>query len=66
MKDMPIELREGLGLLVICPRGDPRDVFVSSQYAMWHALLPGAVVGASSLRSQYPSSAVPRFGNSRH
>src|SRR5438128_5934048 len=33
MKDVPMELPEGLCLPVIGEREDPRDVFVSNQYA---------------------------------
>ncbi|RRN00977.1 hydroxymethylbilane synthase [Bibersteinia trehalosi] len=52
MKDVPMEFPEGLGLAVICQREDPRDAFVSNQYANLNALPKGAVVGTSSLRRQ--------------
>jgi hydroxymethylbilane synthase len=52
MKDVPMELPEGLHLAVICPREDPRDAFVSNSYDSFDALPEGAVVGTSSLRRQ--------------
>lgn len=52
MKDVPMEFPEGLALSVICEREDPRDAFVSHQYACFEDLPQGAVVGTSSLRRQ--------------
>ncbi len=52
MKDVPMELPEGLHLPVICKREDPRDAFVSNQYASLDELPVGAVLGTSSLRRQ--------------
>ncbi|MFD2179189.1 hydroxymethylbilane synthase [Veronia pacifica] len=52
MKDVPVDFPEGLGLVTICERGDPRDAFVSNQYESLDALPEGAVVGTSSLRRQ--------------
>lgn len=52
MKDVPMEFPEGLGLSVICEREDPRDAFVSNNYASFEFLPQGAVVGTSSLRRQ--------------
>ncbi len=52
MKDVPMELPEGLHLPVICPREDPRDAFVSNNYPNLESLPQGAVVGTSSLRRQ--------------
>lgn len=52
MKDVPVEFPEGLGLSVICERGDPRDAFVSNRYENIAALPHGSVVGTSSLRRQ--------------
>ncbi|MGH8492943.1 MAG: hydroxymethylbilane synthase [Moraxellaceae bacterium] len=52
MKDVPMEFPEGLGLLAIGEREDPRDAFVSNNYASIDALPAGAVVGTSSLRRQ--------------
>ncbi len=52
MKDVPMELPEGLHLPVICPREDPRDAFVSNSCSNFDELPQGAVVGTSSLRRQ--------------
>jgi hydroxymethylbilane synthase len=52
MKDVPMEFPEGLGLLAIGEREDPRDAFVSNRYEHLAALPAGAVVGTSSLRRQ--------------
>ena len=52
MKDVPVELPEGLHLAVIMEREDPRDAFVSNDYASLDELPAGAVVGTSSLRRQ--------------
>ncbi|GHA61249.1 hydroxymethylbilane synthase [Photobacterium aphoticum] len=52
MKDVPVEFPEGLGLVTICEREDPRDAFVSNQYESIEQLPAGAVVGTSSLRRQ--------------
>ena len=50
MKDVPVELPEGLHLAVICEREDPRDAFVSNNFASFDELPKGAKVGTSSLR----------------
>ena len=52
MKDVPVELPEGLHLPVIMEREDPRDAFVCDRYASLDALPEGARVGTSSLRRQ--------------
>ncbi|MDY0973178.1 hydroxymethylbilane synthase [Siccibacter turicensis] len=52
MKDVPVEFPDGLGLVTICEREDPRDAFVSNRYDSLDALPPGSVVGTSSLRRQ--------------
>ncbi len=52
MKDVPVELPEGLHLPVIMAREDPRDAFVSNEYASLDELPRGARVGTSSLRRQ--------------
>ena len=52
LKDMPMELPEGFELSAILEREDPRDAFVSNDYASLDALPAGAVVGTSSLRRQ--------------
>ena len=52
MKDVPMELPDGLQLGVICPREDPRDAFVSNSFNTLNELPAGAIVGTSSLRRQ--------------
>ena len=50
MKDVPVELPEGFKLAAITEREDPRDAFVSNDYAVLEDLPAGAVIGTSSLR----------------
>ena len=50
MKDMPVQQPAGLRLDCYLPREDVRDAFVSPHVAQLADLLPGAVVGTSSLR----------------
>lgn len=52
MKDVPVDFPEGLFLSTILERADPRDAFVSKQYASLAELPEGAVVGTASLRRQ--------------
>lgn len=52
MKDVPVDFPDGLGLVTICEREDPRDAFVSNHYHAVDELPPGAIVGTSSLRRQ--------------
>ncbi|WJW76865.1 hydroxymethylbilane synthase [Thiohalobacter sp. IOR34] len=52
MKDVPVEMPDGLELAVILEREDPRDAFVSNRHASFEDLPQGAVVGTSSLRRQ--------------
>jgi hydroxymethylbilane synthase len=52
MKDVPTELPEGLGIVCITKREDPRDAFLSVKYARFEDLPRGATVGTSSLRRQ--------------
>jgi len=52
LKDVPMELPEGFGLAGVLEREDPRDAWVSSQYASLTDLPQGAVVGTSSLRRE--------------
>ena len=52
MKDVPVELPEGLHLPIIMQREDPRDAFVSNKYSSLDELPQGACVGTSSLRRQ--------------
>ena len=57
MKDVPVDFPEGLGLVTICEREDPRDAFVSNLYNSIDELPQGAIVGTSSLRRQCQLSA---------
>jgi hydroxymethylbilane synthase len=52
MKDVPMELPNGLAIPVIGEREDPRDVFVSNQYESLLQMRPGTSLGTSSLRRQ--------------
>lgn len=52
LKDVPMELPAGFTLTGITEREDPRDAFVSNQYASLAELPAGAVVGTSSLRRE--------------
>ncbi len=52
LKDVPMDLPEGFVLAAVLEREDPRDAFVSNDYADLDALPAGAVVGTSSLRRQ--------------
>jgi hydroxymethylbilane synthase len=50
LKDVPVELPEGLSISVYTKRETPNDAFVSNNYAAFADLPKGAVVGTSSLR----------------
>jgi hydroxymethylbilane synthase len=50
LKDVPMDLPEGFALACVMEREDPRDAFVSNNYANLAALPLGAMVGTSSLR----------------
>ena len=50
LKDVPMELPAGFELACVMAREDPRDAWVSPQYARLEDLPQGAVVGTSSLR----------------
>jgi len=52
LKDMPMQLPDGLTLACVLEREDPRDAFVSPRYAGLAELPSGAVLGTSSLRRQ--------------
>ncbi|QSD66367.1 hydroxymethylbilane synthase [Salmonella enterica subsp. enterica serovar Infantis] len=52
MKDVPVAFPDGLGLVTICEREDPRDAFVSNKYHSLDDLPAGSIVGTSSLRRQ--------------
>ncbi len=50
LKDMPMDLPPGFSLACVMQREDPRDAFVSPNFASFADLPPGASVGTSSLR----------------
>lgn len=50
IKDMPVNLPDGLIMPVICQRGDVRDAFISNM--PWQDLPAGSRIGTSSLRRQ--------------
>jgi len=50
LKDVPMDLPAGFELVGVMEREDPRDAWVSPQYARLEDLPQGAVVGTSSLR----------------
>jgi hydroxymethylbilane synthase len=50
LKDVPMDMPEGFELACVMEREDPRDAWVSAQYARLEDLPQGAVVGTSSLR----------------
>ncbi|MES2565101.1 MAG: hydroxymethylbilane synthase [Pseudomonadota bacterium] len=52
MKDVPMDLLEGHVLAAVPLRADPRDAFVSNDYATVASLPEGARIGTSSLRRQ--------------
>ncbi|MBP2675692.1 MAG: hemC [Deltaproteobacteria bacterium] len=52
MKDVPTDLPEGLDIVCITKREDPRDAFLSVKYARFGELPQGARIGTSSLRRQ--------------
>lgn len=70
LKDVPMEMPEGFSLAAIAARENPCDALVSNRFATLDELLPGAVVGTSSLRreailrARYPQLKVePLRGN---
>jgi hydroxymethylbilane synthase len=70
LKDVPMELPPGFELACVMQREDPRDAFVSNDFANLDDLPQGAVVGTSSLRreaqlkARYPHlKIVPLRGN---
>jgi len=52
MKDVTVDLPDGLHIPVICKRELPWDAFVSNQYDAFNELPEGARLGTSSLRRQ--------------
>lgn len=52
LKDVPYKMPHPFELAVIMERDDPRDAFVSNEYASLDDMPAGAVVGTSSLRRE--------------
>jgi len=52
MKDVPTELPEGLGIVAVSEREDPRDALLSGNGMAIDDLPDGAAIGTSSLRRQ--------------
>ncbi|TKB33724.1 MAG: hydroxymethylbilane synthase [Nitrospira sp.] len=52
MKDVPTELPDGLEILCVPPREDPRDALISRDGKLFLDLPLGAKIGTSSLRRQ--------------
>ena len=50
MKDVPVQMPDGLIMPAFCARDDPRDVLVSNKFQNLYALQEGARVGTSSMR----------------
>ncbi|MGE4283230.1 MAG: hydroxymethylbilane synthase [Clostridia bacterium] len=70
MKDVPVEMPDGLKIAAVSQREDARDVLVSRNNRDLSELLEGAVIGTSSLRRQVQAlqlrpdiSIVPLRGN---
>lgn len=52
MKDVPMNMPSGFMLAAITEREDPRDAFVSNQYAQLDELPADSIIGTSSLRRE--------------
>lgn len=52
VKDIPMQFPQGLELITICKRDDPRDAFISNHYASLMQIPAGGIIGTSSLRRQ--------------
>jgi hydroxymethylbilane synthase len=52
LKDVPMNLPAGFSLACIGEREDPRDAFISNNFANLASLPAGAIVGTSSLRRE--------------
>ena len=52
MKDVTVNVPDGLCIPVVCKREDPRDAYISNRYDSLDEMPDGAIVGTSSLRRQ--------------
>ena len=50
LKDLPTATPDGLSVVVVCPRSDPRDVLVNATRSTLAGMPAGAVIGTSSPR----------------
>ncbi len=50
LKDLPIELEEGLAIVVVCQRQDPREVLINKANCPLSEMPAGSVIGTSSPR----------------
>ena len=50
LKDLPTATPDGLSVMVVCPRSDPRDVLVNGSHIPLGDMPAGAVIGTSSPR----------------
>ncbi len=50
LKDVPTYFPEGLGIIAVSDREDPRDAFISNKYKDVYMMDEGTVIGTSSLR----------------
>ncbi|MCY4228303.1 MAG: hydroxymethylbilane synthase [Gammaproteobacteria bacterium] len=50
MKDVTVNLPDGLTIPVVCPREDPRDAYVSNHHDSLEEMPEGSIVGTCSLR----------------
>ena len=50
LKDLPTATPDGLAVMAVCPRSDPRDVLVNASQCTLADLPTGAVIGTSSPR----------------
>ena len=50
LKDLPTATPDGLSVMVVCPRSDPRDVLVNGSHSPLAEMPAGSVIGTSSPR----------------
>ncbi len=50
LKDLPTAIPDGLSVMAVCPRSDPRDVLVNASQSTLADLPAGSVIGTSSPR----------------
>ena len=50
LKDLPTAIPDGLSVMAVCPRSDPRDVLVNASQSTLAEMPAGSVIGTSSPR----------------